>query len=339
VYYDVTKFNDYGKLSGNKVEALLEGARVEVDPNKKNPSDFALWKSRKPGEPFWYSPWGPGRPGWHIECSAMSSRYLGESFDVHAGGKDLIFPHHENEIAQSEAASGKPLAKYWLHNEWLTINGEKMSKSLGNVITVRDAISRYGAQTLRMFLVSAHYRSPVDFNEKTLEQAMRNIERIKMTLQAFMRLSEDYEKSNEEMELLSYAEDFREAFEEAMDDDFNTPKAFASVFEFLTRINEYTNSNVRVSRETKAKVLKIVYELVYGVLGIETKVESSETPNLSFNLLGLIIDVRSKLRERKDYETADFIRAKLEELGFVIEDSAKGTRWKFRGEKSLTSAT
>lgn len=331
VYYDVTRFEGYGKLSGIKVEELLEGARVEVDPNKRNPTDFALWKSRKPGEPFWYSPWGPGRPGWHIECSAMSSKYLGEIFDIHAGGKDLIFPHHENEIAQSEAASGKPLAKYWLHNEWLTINGEKMSKSLGNYITVRDAVSRYGAQTLRMFLASAHYRSPIDFNEKTLEQARRNVEKIRTSIQTFRGLNEDGDESIEETELLRYAEIFRSRFEEAMDDDFNTPKAFAAIFDFLAKINEYTNSNDRISRETKAKVLAVIEELIDGVLGIDTKVEGMEIPNLSVNLLELIINLRNRLRESKDYKNADFIREKLKELGFIIEDSATGTRWKFKG--------
>jgi len=331
VYYDVTKFPEYGKLSGVKVESLIKGARVEVDPNKRNPADFALWKSRKPGEPFWYSPWGPGRPGWHIECSVMSSIYLGETFDIHAGGKDLIFPHHENEIAQSEAASGKPLARYWLHNEWLTINGEKMSKSLGNFITVRDAVSKYGAQTLRMFLISAHYRSPIDFNERTIEQARRNLEKIRSSIQAFRRLRELETQVEGEKELLAHVEDLRRRFEEAMDDDFNTPKALAAIFDFISELNEFTGSREGVSRETKGRVLKVIEELLDGVLGIETKVEEKEVQGLSPKLVELILEVRNVLRRRRDYETADFIRSKLEELGFVIEDSASGTRWKFKG--------
>ena len=331
VYYDVTKFPEYGKLSGVKVESLIKGARVEVDPNKKNPADFALWKSRKPGEPFWYSPWGPGRPGWHIECSVMSSIYLGETFDIHAGGKDLIFPHHENEIAQSEAASGKPLARYWLHNEWLTINGEKMSKSLGNYITVREAVSKYGAQTLRMFLISAHYRSPIDFNERTIEQARRNLEKIRSSIQAFRRLRELETQVEGEKELLAHVEDLRRRFEEAMDDDFNTPKALAAIFDFISELNEFTGSREGVSRETKGRVLKVIEELLDGVLGIETKVEEKEVQGLSPKLVELILEVRNVLRRRRDYETADFIRSKLEELGFVIEDSASGTRWKFKG--------
>jgi len=331
VYYDVTKFPEYGKLSGVKVESLIKGARVEVDPNKRNPADFALWKSRKPGEPFWYSPWGPGRPGWHIECSVMSSIYLGETFDIHAGGKDLIFPHHENEIAQSEAASGKPLARYWLHNEWLTINGEKMSKSLGNYITVREAVSKYGAQTLRMFLISAHYRSPIDFNERTIEQARRNLEKIRSSIQAFRRLRELETQVEGEKELLAHVEDLRRRFEEAMDDDFNTPKALAAIFDFISELNEFTGSREGVSRETKGRVLKVIEELLDGVLGIETKVEEKEVQGLSPKLVELILEVRNVLRRRRDYETADFIRSKLEELGFVIEDSASGTRWKFKG--------
>ncbi|RJS81445.1 cysteine--tRNA ligase [Candidatus Bathyarchaeota archaeon] len=331
VYYDVTKFPEYGKLSGVKVESLIKGARVEVDPNKRNPADFALWKSRKPGEPFWYSPWGPGRPGWHIECSVMSSIYLGETFDIHAGGKDLIFPHHENEIAQSEAASGKPLARYWLHNEWLTINGEKMSKSLGNFITVRDAVSKYGAQTLRMFLISAHYRSPIDFNERTIEQARRNLEKIRSSIQAFRRLRELETQVEGEKELLAHVEALRHRFEEAMDDDFNTPKALAAIFDFISELNEFTGSREGVSRETKGRVLKVIEELLDGVLGIETKVEEKEVQGLSPKLVELILEVRNVLRRRRDYETADFIRSKLEELGFVIEDSASGTKWKFKG--------
>ncbi len=330
VYYDVTKFPEYGKLSGVKVESLIKGARVEVDPNKRNPADFALWKSRKPGEPFWYSPWGPGRPGWHIECSVMSSIYLGETFDIHAGGKDLIFPHHENEIAQSEAASGKPLARYWLHNEWLTINGEKMSKSLGNYVTVRDAVSKYGAQTLRMFLISAHYRSPIDFNERTVEQARRNLEKIRSSIQAFRRLRELDTPTEKEKDLLAHVEVLKGRFEDAMDDDFNTPKALAAIFDFISELNEFTGSYDGVSRETREKVLSVLETLLDGVLGIETKFEEKEVQSLSSRLVELILEVRNILRRRRDYETADLIRSKLEELGFVIEDSASGTRWRLK---------
>jgi len=327
VFYDVSKFEDYGKLSGNKAEALMMGARIEINPKKKNPADFALWKSRKPGEPYWHSPWGPGRPGWHIECSAMSMKYLGETFDIHAGGKDLIFPHHENEIAQSEAVTGKPLAKYWLHNEWLTINGKKMSKSLGNFITVREAIEKYGAQTLRLFLASAHYRSPIDFNERTITQARRNLERIRTSVRLFESLDESEVKLEGEDDLLKGVKELKLKFEEAMDEDFNTPKAFAAIFDFLALLNRYSTTNSEVSKDTKNEVLKVLRSILEGVLGIKLTVEAREEER-AVELLKVIIDLRNKFREMKDYETSDYIRDRLKEIGFILEDTKKGTRWR-----------
>lgn len=327
VFYDVSKFEDYGKLSGNKAEALMMGARIEINPKKRNPADFALWKSRKPGEPYWHSPWGPGRPGWHIECSAMSMKYLGETFDIHAGGKDLIFPHHENEIAQSEAVTGKPLAKYWLHNEWLTINGKKMSKSLGNFITVREAIEKYGAQTLRLFLASAHYRSPIDFNERTITQARRNLERIRTSVKLFESLNESEVKLEGEDELLKGVKELKLKFEEAMDEDFNTPKAFAAIFDFLALLNRYSTTNSEVSKDTKNEVLKVLRSILEGVLGIKLTVEAREEER-AVELLKVIIDLRNKFREMKDYATSDYIRDRLKEIGFILEDTKKGTRWR-----------
>ena len=327
VFYDVSKFEDYGKLSGNKAEALMMGARIEINPKKKNPADFALWKSRKPGEPYWHSPWGPGRPGWHIECSAMSMKYLGETFDIHAGGKDLIFPHHENEIAQSEAVTGKPLAKYWLHNEWLTINGKKMSKSLGNFITVREAIEKYGAQTLRLFLASAHYRSPIDFNERTITQARRNLERIRTSVRLFESLDESEVKLEGEDDLLKGVKELKLKFEEAMDEDFNTPKAFAAIFDFLALLNRYSTTNSEVSKDTKNEVLKVLRSILEGVLGIKLTVEAREEER-AVELLKVIIDLRNKFREMKDYATSDYIRDRLKEIGFILEDTKKGTRWR-----------
>ena len=327
VFYDVSKFEDYGKLSGNKAEALMMGARIEINPKKRNPADFALWKSRKPGEPYWHSPWGPGRPGWHIECSAMSMKYLGETFDIHAGGKDLIFPHHENEIAQSEAVTGKPLAKYWLHNEWLTINGKKMSKSLGNFITVREAIEKYGAQTLRLFLASAHYRSPIDFNERTITQARRNLERIRTSVRLFESLDESEVKLEGEDDLLKGVKELKLKFEEAMDEDFNTPKAFAAIFDFLALLNRYSTTNSEVSKDTKNEVLKVLRSILEGVLGIKLTVEAREEER-AVELLKVIIDLRNKFREMKDYATSDYIRDRLKEIGFILEDTKKGTRWR-----------
>ena len=203
VYFNVMKFEDYGKLSGNKIEALEMGARIEVNPKKKNPADFALWKAQKKGEPGWHSPWGKGRPGWHIECSTMAMKYLGETFDIHMGGKDLIFPHHENEIAQAEALTGKTFARYWIHNEWLTVEGQKMSKSLGNFITVRDALKTYNPQVLRFFLISAHYRSPLDFNKENLRLAEVNLMKIINALEKLAALKERTEGGDEEKNLLS----------------------------------------------------------------------------------------------------------------------------------------
>ncbi len=328
VYYDISKSEDYGKLSGNKAEALEAGARIEVDPRKKNPADFSLWKKQKSGEPAWNSPWGTGRPGWHIECSVMSMKYLGETLDIHAGGKDLIFPHHENEIAQSEAATGKPFAKYWLHNEWLTVNGEKMSKSLGNFITAHEAIEKYGSQVVRLFLVSVHYRSPIDFNDRSLKQAKRNLEKLLNAMEKFDALREVERKRAVGEELLKQVEKIRQKFEEAMDDDFNTALAVSALFSLTREINRYAKDNVEIGAEVKKNIRGIVKILVEDVLGIKMERRKPETDKLVENLMNLIIDIRRQMREREDWKTADEIRAKLRALGLVLEDKPKGTEWK-----------
>ena len=328
VYYDISRFHDYGRLSGNKAEALEAGARIEVDHNKRNPADFALWKRQKSGEPAWNSPWGKGRPGWHIECSAMSMKYLGETLDIHAGGKDLIFPHHENEIAQSEAATEKPFAKYWLHNEWLTVGGEKMSKSLGNFITAHEAIEKYGSQVVRLFLVSVHYRSPIDFNDRNLKQAKRNLEKLLNAIEKFDALREEKRKKADGKELLEQAEKTRQKFEEAMDDDFNTALAVSALFGLTREINRYVEDHEEVGVEVKKEVMGIVKRLVEDVLGIKIERRRSETDKLVENLMNLVIDIRRQVREREDWKTADEIRAKLRALGLVLEDTSEGTRWK-----------
>ncbi len=330
VYYDISKFEDYGKLSGNKAEALEAGARIEVDPHKRNPADFALWKMRKPGEPAWNSPWGKGRPGWHIECSVMSMKYLGETLDIHAGGKDLIFPHHENEIAQSEAATGKPFAKYWLHNEWLTVNGEKMSKSLGNFITAHEAIEKYGSQVVRLFLVSVHYRSPIDFNDRSLKQAERNLEKLLNAMEKFDALREGERKRAGGEELLEKVEKIRQKFEEAMDDDFNTALAVSALFSLTREINRYVKDHVEIRAEVKKKIMRIAKRLVEDVLGIKMERRKPETDKLVENLMNLIIDIRRQMREREDWKTTDEIRAKLRALGLVLEDTPEGTEWKIK---------
>jgi len=328
VYYDVSRFEDYGKLSEAKTEALKAGARIEIDPRKRNPADFSLWKKQKLGEPAWDSPWGKGRPGWHIECSAMSMKYLGETFDFHTGGKDLIFPHHENEIAQSEAATGKPFAKYWLHNEWLTINGEKMSKSLGNFITAREAIEKYGSWVVRFFLASTHYRSPIDFNDVNLKQAKRRLERLLDAIEKLNALKETEEKDVDSEALLQQAERVKQRFEEAMDDDFNTALAISALFDLVKEINQYVETHAEIETQTKRKVNEIVKRLVEGVLGITIEGWKPESAKLVEDLMNLVVSIRQQMRERKDWKTADEIREKLEDIGFVIEDVPEGTRWK-----------
>ncbi|MBS7606452.1 cysteine--tRNA ligase [Candidatus Bathyarchaeota archaeon] len=334
VYFDVTKFEGYGKLSGNKMEALEMGARIEVNPKKRNPADFALWKAQKEGEPGWHSPWGWGRPGWHIECSTMAMKYLGETIDIHMGGKDLIFPHHENEIAQAEALTGKTFARYWLHNEWLTVEGEKMSKSLGNFITVRDALKMYSPQVLRFFLISAHYRSPVDFNKENLRVAKTNFERITNSLERLLSLKERAEKKGDEDALLLEVKEAKKRFEEAMDDDFNTPLAIAAIFDIVKAINTYADRNSEIESSVKNEVYEIMKTLMEGILGIRVEVERKDAGQalLVNSLVELILEIRHEMRRRKDWKMADEIRERLQALGFIIEDTPQGTKWRLRRE-------
>jgi len=333
VYFDVSKFKDYGKLSGNKAEALEIGARIEVNPKKKNPADFVLWKSRKPGEPGWYSPWGKGRPGWHIECSTMAQKYLGETIDIHMGGKDLIFPHHENEIAQAEALTNKPFVKYWLHNEWLTVEGEKMSKSLGNFVTVRDALKMCSPAVLRFFLLSAHYRSPLDFNRDALKTTGRNLERLIRALERLNGAPERETRVIEDEMLISEVEAEKKKFEEAMDDDFNTPLAISALFSIARLVNNYLNVNKTIEKATKRRVLKVFINLL-GVLGIEWAKDKRETrtDELFKGILELLIDVRNELRRMKKWEIADRIRDDLGKMGIILEDAGKETKWMIKSE-------
>ncbi len=329
VYFDVSKFNGYGKLSGNKAEALQMGARIEVDPKKRSPADFALWKAWKPGEPGWYSPWGKGRPGWHIECSTMATKYLGETFDIHMGGKDLVFPHHENEVAQAEAASGKPFARYWLHNEWLTVDGEKMSKSLGNFVTVQNALKLCEPWVLRFFLVSAHYRSPVDFNKEALKVAETNLARLLNALERFESLRETKVQGKGEEKLLSDIRGVKGRFEEAMDDDFNTALAISTLFDVAKSIFGYLEGSSEISAKTKQEVSKTFRELV-SVLGIEAVLAETRTEQVKLveGLVQLVVDLRKEMKERREWEDADKIRRRLQDIGIELEDTPEGTRWK-----------
>lgn len=335
VYFAVDKFDAYGKLSGRELEDMQAGARVGVDERKRNPMDFALWKSAKPGEPSWESPWGPGRPGWHIECSAMSIKYLGAEFDIHGGGFDLIFPHHENEIAQSEAYCGKPFAKYWMHNGFITVNEEKMSKSLGNFFTVREILGKYDPEVVRFYMLSTHYRSPLDFDDSKLEMNKRSLERLKNTIDNLAALlknkpiDQGFEAGVAEFnEIIAGV---RAKFEEAMDDDFNTALAIATFFDLARDINSFIAKQDQLGQASFAALAsaKETMEALGAVLGLfhEQAVQQVDD-GLADGLMRLILEIRAESRAKKDWGTADKIRNTLTELGVVIEDTAQGPRWK-----------
>ncbi len=323
VYYSVRNFADYGKLSHRNIEDLKSGARVEVDERKKDPLDFALWKKAKPGEPFWQSPWGEGRPGWHIECSAMSIRYLGHTFDIHCGGEDLVFPHHENEIAQSEGATGQPFAKYWLHVAFLRMEGEKMSKSLGNFVTVRDALQKYSAETIRYFMLSAHYRSPLDFSDTSLMESSAALQRVYNCLENVKTKI----GANETKPTL--LENIKDSFEKAMDNDFNTPRAFASIFELIGELNQRLAKD-KLSSEDINYLSFGAYTIrsLGGVLGLFQGNVTGADNNTLDGIMQLMIKLRHDARHRKDYATSDTIRSELNILGISLEDSPSGTTWK-----------
>ena len=316
VYFRVGRNEDYGKLSRRSQEDLLAGARVEVDELKEDPRDFALWKSQKPDEPAWNSPWGAGRPGWHIECSAMSMRYLEEGVDIHGGGQDLIFPHHENEIAQSESFSQKkPFARFWLHNGLLSINEDKMSKSIGNVITVGEALGRFTAPALRLFFLSSHYRSPLVYSEQNVTAHERAIERIRNAAS-----SDGLRSVGKPLDATSH----KRAFIEAMDDDFNTPRALASIFELSRDINRASELGHDVANAQES-----LREMV-GVLGIQLDEIGYEVSGDVGPFVELLVDIRTELRAVKQFELSDRIRDQLSELGVSLEDSSGGTEWRYR---------
>ena len=328
VYYSVRKFADYGQLSGRDINDLLSGARVEVDEKKKDPLDFALWKSAKPGEPYWESPWGKGRPGWHIECSAMSAQYLGDTFDIHGGGQDLIFPHHENEIAQSCALHDAPMARYWMHNGFITINQEKMSKSKGNFFMLRDILERFDPQVVRFYLLSVQYRSPLDFDDEKIEVAGRGLERLKNASEAVakaMKLAGAHE-DDDAAELRAKAEKAEADFRAAMNDDFNTALAIAALFELAKDINIYLKKD-QFDAKTLEMAQKVLTDLA-NVLGIELEASTGADDDLADKLMDLIIAIRKDARANKDFQTADRIRDGLAEIGVILEDSKAGTTWK-----------
>ncbi|HXF86344.1 MAG TPA: cysteine--tRNA ligase [Anaerolineales bacterium] len=323
VYFRVTKDEDYGKLSGRKLEDMQAGARIEVGEQKEHPMDFALWKAAKPGEISWDSPWGKGRPGWHIECSAMNLAELGEQIDIHGGGNDLIFPHHENEIAQTESYTGKPFARYWVHNGMLQLGGEKMSKSLGNIISIKEFLSKRDADVMRMIVLSGNYRAPLIFSEETLDAAEKTLERFKSALRP-ASVSASGLSAEAASALLSQAEATRQAFIDAMDDDFNTPLALAALHELVKAINTARDNGA--TNEQLAPAQKIFRELT-SVLGLQLKEKQRSGDADKF--IDLLVEVRSEARKQKLWQFSDLIRDKLKELGVILEDTKDGTTWKW----------
>ena len=312
VYFRVKNDGDYGKLSNRRLEDLVSGARLDLDDAKEYPGDFALWKSQKPGEPAWDSPWGKGRPGWHIECSAMSISYLDKSIDIHGGGLDLVFPHHENEIAQSESFTDVvPFARFWMHNGTLQYGQDKMSKSIGNVFTISSALERYTSDVLRMFFLGSHYRSPLTFNEENVKSQERALERLRTALN-----TQSFEGTKMKYEV------YTSRFTEAMDDDLNTPRALAVLFDLARDINREAGNGLNVRESQK------ILESLAGVLGLTFKEEALESSTEAAPFINLLVDLRSRLRNEKQFEIADQVRNQLSELGVAIEDSAEGTSWK-----------
>jgi cysteinyl-tRNA synthetase len=364
VYFSVRKFPGYGKLSGRTLDEMLSGARVEVDERKRDPLDFVLWKAAKPGEPSWDSPWGPGRPGWHLECSVMSSKYLGFGFDIHAGGSDLIFPHHENEIAQAEAyQDDAPFARYWLHNGFVTVNEEKMSKSLGNFFIVRDLLQEWPPEVLRFFLLSTHYRNPLDYSTEALDLARRSFNRLRNTLELIDEITggQDVMPAGR---LSREAGDFRHQvlarvaeFEDAMDDDFNTALALAALFNLGREVNSFINRDDFVQTPAVVHILIHVsryFNSLLGVLGLipgegrdmgeeyaaqllqvitglapgDRNLLPEGLPTEPRALLDMLLQAREAARKQKNYRLADRLRDELREMGILIEDTPRGVRWR-----------
>ncbi len=342
VYFEVSRFTGYGKLSGKNLDDLKAGARVDVDERKRSPLDFALWKTSKEGEPFWESPWGKGRPGWHIECTAMSSKFLGASFDIHGGGADLIFPHHENELAQSEAYSEKPFVKYWMHNGFITVDKEKMSKSLGNFFTIKEIINRYEPEVIRYFLLSAHYRSPIEFSDVQLNEAELSIDRYYTTvlrINDFLQSESGADKITSSAELEELMSGFKGKFHSAMNDDFNTASALGFIFELIREVNRFLDS--RPTGQKAKDLVKQANDLlseIGGVLNIFNKTPEEwysalmkvKNIDISEHDLQKKIDERMQARKNKDYAAADDIRNELAEKNIILEDKKDGTAWKIK---------
>ena len=327
VYFRVTRFPDYGRLSKRALDQMEAGARIEVDERKEHPMDFALWKTAKPGEPAWPSPWGQGRPGWHIECSAMSMQFLGDQLDIHGGGHDVIFPHHENEIAQSEAYSGKkPFVRYWIHNALLRLHEdeEKMTRHLGNVVSVQEALEMYSADAMRLFILSSHYRSPLTWTEENVLGAERGVERFQAALKGFSASP----PTSPGDALCEEAETTHREFITAMDDDFNTPRAIAQTFDLARIINQARDSGA--PPDSLAYAQGILQQFI-NVLGLTLKGRSAAAPTAIEPFIALLVETRAQLRAAKQWALADRVRDRLAELGVMLEDGPGGTTWKYTG--------
>jgi len=329
VYFRTEKFPRYGALSGQNIEDLQAGARVGLGEAKENPMDFALWKATKPGEVSWPSPWGEGRPGWHIECSVMANRYLGKTVDIHAGGQDLTFPHHENEVAQSEALNGCKFVNYWMHNGFLSIDSKKMSKSLGNFFTVRDAAKAYGYDTIRIFMLMSHYRSPLNYSGEILMQAKAGLERLYNAvdnLEFLIKNTETTDLTPEEMSFLETLPSYKARFIEALDDDFNTADGIAIIFELVREVNSATAADKSPSKPFAEACLNAIRELA-DILGLLYARETSGTDDLDAQVETLI-EARTQARADKNWAEADRIRDELKDMGIVLEDTPQGIKWK-----------
>jgi len=331
VYFDVAKWPEYGKLSGRRVEELMEGARVEVNPDKRHPADFALWRRAEPEHIMrWLSPWGWGFPGWHLECSVMSTKYLGQPFDIHGGGLENKFPHHDCEIAQSEAAMGVPFCRYWLHNGMLMVKGEEMHKSLGNFVTLKEAFEQYSPLAIRFFILGSHYRSPLDFSEAALQAANKGLERLHGAVQAVRErlLSADSGTDLTDRAFVAKLAEHKARFLEAMDDDFNTAVAIGALFDLTKEVNTLLDSEHEISRETLAAINDLYRELGGDVLGVIPDEIAKGVAGLEEPLIELLIETRQRLREAQEWNWADEIRARMAELGIALEDRPEGTRWR-----------
>jgi len=323
VYFSTKKFDEYGKLSHQPLDELEAGARINVNESKDDPMDFALWKKQKPGEPAWESPWGLGRPGWHIECSAMANKYLGETIDIHSGGQDLIFPHHENEIAQSECANCKPFARYWMHNGYINVDNKKMSKSLGNFFTVRDVLKEFDGEVIRFFMLSAHYRSPINFSKDLIEQAKTGLERLYTCINNLEFLKQNSPNGELNDKVKEMTDKYKNSFCEAMDDDLNTGLAIAALFDLVRDINTtFTSTSVQSIEDIDA-CINILKELG-SVLGI---LQNTDTDSIDDEIEELIAK-RQEARKNKNFALADEIRDTLKAQGIVLEDTPNGVKWK-----------